>query len=179
MPGWLQHRDRKYRLPEPCHGALHPHRYHCPPYLPRHHPGPHSSAMRMTDLSGLPIALGAKPAFAIVAMPITVAAPKISDRTIVFSPIVESPHIQSKRFGDERPLNVRPIRLPIRTVSISAGIAAGLRARPACQSGFFAIPARRPFGASAGPIANLPGSSPAWKRLLQRHQERHPYRLFA
>jgi hypothetical protein len=40
----------------------------------------------MTDLSRLPIALGAKPAFAIVAMPITIAAAKISDRAIVFSP---------------------------------------------------------------------------------------------
>jgi hypothetical protein len=45
----------------------------------------------MTDLSGLSIALGAKPAFAIVAMPMTIAAPKISDRTIVFSPIVARP----------------------------------------------------------------------------------------
>jgi hypothetical protein len=63
------------------------------PSGPRHHPGPHSSAMRMSDLSALPIALAAKPAFAIVAMPITIAAPKISDRTMVFSPIVEPPHI--------------------------------------------------------------------------------------
>jgi hypothetical protein len=61
----------------------------------------------MTDLSALPIAVGAKPAFAIVAMPITIAAPKISDRTMVFSPIVEPPHIPSEWFGDERSLNVR------------------------------------------------------------------------
>jgi hypothetical protein len=36
----------------------------------------------MTDRSELPIALGAKPAFAIVAIPIINAAPTINDRTI-------------------------------------------------------------------------------------------------
>ena len=46
MPGWLRHRDRKYRLPEPGHGALRPHRYHCPPYLSRHHLGPVGTTSR-------------------------------------------------------------------------------------------------------------------------------------
>jgi hypothetical protein len=38
----------------------------------------------MTGLSELPIAFGAKPALAIVAIPVTNAAPNINDRTIVF-----------------------------------------------------------------------------------------------
>jgi hypothetical protein len=40
--------------------------------------------MRITDLSGLPIPFGEKPALAIVAIPATNAAPNINDRTIVF-----------------------------------------------------------------------------------------------
>jgi len=38
----------------------------------------------MTGLSELLIAFGAKPALAIVAIPVTNAAPNINDRTIVF-----------------------------------------------------------------------------------------------
>jgi hypothetical protein len=39
----------------------------------------------MTELFELPIALGAKPALATVAIPVTNAAPNINDRTIVSS----------------------------------------------------------------------------------------------
>jgi hypothetical protein len=52
----------------------------------------------MTDPSGFSIALGAKPALAIVAMPIANAAPKIGDRIIVFSSLLFSrPLPQCKR----------------------------------------------------------------------------------
>jgi hypothetical protein len=47
----------------------------------------------MTELFELPIALGAKPAFATVAIPVTNAAPNINDRTIVSSCSLAAPHL--------------------------------------------------------------------------------------
>jgi hypothetical protein len=46
----------------------------------------------MTKPSELPIAFGAKPALAIVVSPIVNKALNITDRTIVFHPVVEAPH---------------------------------------------------------------------------------------
>jgi hypothetical protein len=51
--------------------------------------------------SELPIGCGVKPALATVERPIVNAAVRISDRTIVFRPMVEPPHN-----GDEPRLNV-------------------------------------------------------------------------
>jgi hypothetical protein len=45
----------------------------------------------MIELSALPIWCGVTPALAAVARPIVKAAEKISDRTIVFSSLVEPP----------------------------------------------------------------------------------------
>jgi hypothetical protein len=60
----------------------------------------------MTDRSGWPIALGAKPALAIVAIPVINAALTINDRTIcIFLLIMSRPSPESKTMDDELLLN--------------------------------------------------------------------------
>jgi hypothetical protein len=59
----------------------------------------------MIERSELPIAFGAKPALAIVAMPVTNTAPNINDRIIVFHPALCRPSPESKPVGDEPLLN--------------------------------------------------------------------------